>query len=98
MTRSLSTRMARWGLVIVGIYLLVALITPLLVSAGVLPDANSGLENPIYSAPSWTHWCGTDRLGRDVCVCAPWPAVEWRFRWCCWRWVWPCWWVCPWAW
>jgi peptide/nickel transport system permease protein len=46
----------------------VALITPLLVSAGVLPDANAGLENPIYSAPSWTHWCGTDRLGRDVCV------------------------------
>ena len=68
MTRCLSTRMARWGLVIVGIYLLVALITPLLVSAGVLPDANAGLENPIYSAPSWTHWCGTDRLGRDVCV------------------------------
>ena len=30
-TCSLSTRMARWGLVIVGIYLLVALITPLLV-------------------------------------------------------------------
>ena len=58
-TRSLSTRMARWGLVIVGMYLLVALITPLLVSAGVLPDANAGLENPIYSAPSWTHWCGT---------------------------------------
>ena len=68
MTRSLSSRMARWGLVIVGIYLLVALITPLLVSAGVLPDANAGLENPIYSGPSWTHWCGTDRLGRDVCV------------------------------
>ena len=67
-TRSLSTRMARWGLMIVGIYLLVALITPLLVSAGILPDANAGLENPIYSAPSWTHWCGTDRLGRDVCV------------------------------
>ena len=51
-TRSLSTRMARWGLVIVGMYLLVALITPLLVSAGVLPDVNAGLENPIYSAPS----------------------------------------------
>ena len=67
-TRSLSTRMARWGLVIVGIYLLVALITPLLVSAGILPDANAGLENPIYAGPSWTHWCGTDRLGRDVCV------------------------------
>ena len=68
MTRSLATRMARSGLVIVGIYLLVALITPLLVNAGVLPDANAGLENPIYAGPSWTHWCGTDRLGRDVCV------------------------------
>ncbi len=68
MIRSLSTRMARWGLLIVGIYLLVALVTPLLVTAGILPDANAGLENPIYSGPSWTHWCGTDRLGRDVCV------------------------------
>lgn len=67
-TRSLSTRMARWGIVIVGIYLLVALITPLLVSIGVLPDANAGLSNPIYAGPSWSHWCGTDRLGRDVCV------------------------------
>ena len=67
-TRSLSTHMARWGIVIVGIYLLVALITPLLVSVGVLPDANAGLSNPIYAGPSWSHWCGTDRLGRDVCV------------------------------
>ena len=65
---SLSIRMARWGLVIVLVYLLVALVTPLLVSAGLLPDANAGLNNPIYDSPSWSHWCGTDRLGRDVCV------------------------------
>ena len=65
-TRSLSTRMARWGLVIVGIYLLVALITPLLVSAGVLPDANAGLENPIYSAPSWTCLLYTSPSPRDL--------------------------------
>jgi ABC-type dipeptide/oligopeptide/nickel transport system permease subunit len=61
--------MARWGLLIVVSYGLVALLTPLLIHAGLLPDANAGLENPIYAAPSWGHWCGTDRLGRDVCVC-----------------------------
>ena len=65
---SLSTRMARWGLVIVALYLLVAVVTPLLVGLGWLPDANEGLANPIYDRPSSSHWCGTDRLGRDVCV------------------------------
>ena len=43
--------MARWGLVIVAIYGLVALLTPVLLAAGLLPDPNAGLENPIY-APS----------------------------------------------
>ncbi|WP_186496771.1 ABC transporter permease [Synechococcus sp. A15-24] len=65
---SLSTRMARWGLVIVGIYGLIALITPLLVALSWLPDANAGLANPIYVPPNFEHWCGTDRLGRDVCM------------------------------
>ena len=66
--RTLSSRMARCGLVIVGGYVLVALLTPLLIHLGVLPEANTGLANPIYDGPSWRHWCGTDRLGRDVCV------------------------------
>ncbi len=60
--------MARWGLLIVALYGLVALLTPLLVQWGWLPDPNAGLQNPIYAVPSLQHWCGTDRLGRDVCV------------------------------
>jgi len=60
--------MARWGVLIVLVYALVALLTPVLVQLGVLADPNEGLANPIYASPSWSHWCGTDRLGRDVCV------------------------------
>ena len=65
---TLAGRMARWGVVIVAIYALVALLTPLAIHVGLLADPNAGLDNPIYAPPSLGHPCGTDRLGRDVCV------------------------------
>ena len=64
---SLSARLARLGLVIVLVFALIALLTPLLVQLGLLSDPNEGLANALNAGPSWLHWCGTDRLGRDVC-------------------------------
>ena len=65
--KGLASRMGRWGLVLVLAYAAVALATPLLLQAGWLVDPNNGLDSPIYAPPSLAHWCGTDRLGRDVC-------------------------------
>tara|TARA_Y100001968_G_scaffold292816_2_gene298328 strand:- start:18413 stop:19234 length:822 start_codon:yes stop_codon:yes gene_type:complete len=61
-------KMARVGVLILIVYVVVAIVTPVLSEIGLLPDSGVDLDNPIYAAPSWRHWCGTDRLGRDVCV------------------------------
>ena len=65
---TLSARLTRVGVVMVALYGLLAVVMPLVIASGWLPDPNSGLENPAFAPPSLAHWCGTDRLGRDVCV------------------------------
>ena len=66
--KDLSTRLMLAGLTILFIYIGISLFMPILISLKILPNGEFGLGNPIFSAPSLAHWCGTDRLGRDVCI------------------------------
>ncbi len=65
---NLSSRLARLGLIVFCFYLIAALITPLLSKLEILASNGMEIKNPIYDPPSIRHICGTDRLGRDVCL------------------------------
>ena len=56
------------GVIILSVYIGISFLMPILISLKIVPSGEFGLGNPILSAPSLAHWCGTDRLGRDVCV------------------------------
>ena len=53
--RTLSARLARVGLWVLLLYVLIAVISPLLFGVGLLPDVNTGLENEINTPPSLEH-------------------------------------------
>jgi peptide/nickel transport system permease protein len=54
------------GTVITLMFVLAAMLAPLLQSWGWLQNPLEGLANPIHEAPSAAHWFGTSRQGYDV--------------------------------
>ncbi|WP_338462870.1 ABC transporter permease [Synechococcus elongatus IITB7] len=61
-----AARLARWGLGISLIYVVIAIAAPLLQTLGWIQNPTEALLNPIHAAPSWQHWFGTTRQGYDV--------------------------------
>ena len=58
----------RIGFLIVLSYLLVVLIMKVLEANNFFCNSLSSFSSDIFAPPSLKHLCGTDRLGRDVCL------------------------------
>ena len=56
------------GLIIVSLYIFVAFFIKVLELTKIVDNFSSSYGSEIYQAPSFKHFCGTDRLGRDVCI------------------------------
>ncbi|MBW4459278.1 MAG: ABC transporter permease [Nodosilinea sp. WJT8-NPBG4] len=54
------------GLAITLVFILIALLAPLMESWGWLLDPTTALQNPIHEPPGGAHWFGTTRQGYDV--------------------------------
>ena len=66
--KNITQRIRITGFLIVFLYLLVVLIMTILDLNNIFQNSELSLNNEIYAAPSLNHLCGTDRLGRDVCL------------------------------
>tara|TARA_Y100000589_G_scaffold129107_1_gene122896 strand:+ start:4485 stop:5321 length:837 start_codon:yes stop_codon:yes gene_type:complete len=62
-----SRNLRKIGFFILLVYLCIVLIINCLELTNFIDYSDLNLNNEIYSAPSFQHFCGTDRLGRDVC-------------------------------
>ena len=64
----ISRNIRKIGFVILGFYIIAVCIMLLFDFYNLLDFSETALNNQIYDPPSIRHLCGTDRLGRDVCL------------------------------
>lgn len=62
----LSARLTLVGLGITLIFVMAALLAPVMQGAGLVQDPTASLVNPIHQPPSAEHWFGTSQAGYDV--------------------------------
>ncbi len=64
----ISKNIRNAGLIILSFYIFTVIMMLLLDFFNLLDFSETALKNQIYAPPSLSHLCGTDRLGRDVCL------------------------------
>ena len=64
----ISKNIRKTGFIILSFYIIAVLFILLFDSFNLLDFSETALNNQIYAPPSISHLCGTDRLGRDVCI------------------------------
>ena len=64
----ISKNIRKTGFIILSFYIIAFFLMLFLDSFNLLDFSETALNNQIYAPPSISHLCGTDRLGRDVCL------------------------------
>ena len=64
----ISKNIRKTGFIILSFYIIAVFFMLFFDSFNLLEFSETALNNQIYAPPSISHLCGTDRLGRDVCL------------------------------
>jgi len=64
----ITKNIRKTGFIVLSFYLITAFFMLFFDFFNLLDFSETALDNQIYAPPSISHLCGTDRLGRDVCI------------------------------